>query len=75
MSALFYPKKEIVILGFDLETVAMSKELIDVPTYWLKGTEAAAGKELISLKRPRKLIIFVDRLFVQLSSLALYLLT
>ena len=29
----------IVIIGFDLETVAMSKELIDVPTYWLKGTE------------------------------------
>jgi len=30
---------QIVIIGFDLETVAMSKELIDVPTYWLKGTE------------------------------------
>jgi len=29
----------IVIIGFDLETVAMSKEMIDVPTYWLKGTE------------------------------------
>jgi glycerophosphoryl diester phosphodiesterase len=29
----------IVIIGFDLETVTMSKELIDVPTYWLKGTE------------------------------------
>ncbi|KPL13187.1 hypothetical protein AMJ85_00145 [candidate division BRC1 bacterium SM23_51] len=29
----------IVIIGFDLETVAMSKALIDVPTYWLKGTE------------------------------------
>lgn len=28
----------IVIIGFDLETVTMSKELIDVPTYWLKGT-------------------------------------
>jgi glycerophosphoryl diester phosphodiesterase len=30
---------QIVIIGFDLETVTMSKELIDVPTYWLKGTE------------------------------------
>jgi glycerophosphoryl diester phosphodiesterase len=30
---------QIVIIGFDLETVAMSRELIDVPTYWLKGTE------------------------------------
>ncbi|HCO92960.1 MAG TPA: glycerophosphodiester phosphodiesterase [Phycisphaerales bacterium] len=30
---------QIVIIGFDLETVTMSKQLIDVPTYWLKGTE------------------------------------
>jgi len=30
---------QIVIIGFDLETVAMSRDLIDVPTYWLKGTE------------------------------------
>jgi len=30
---------QIIIIGFDLETVALSKELIDVPTYWLKGTE------------------------------------
>jgi len=29
---------QIVIIGFDLETVAESKELINVPTYWLKGT-------------------------------------
>jgi glycerophosphoryl diester phosphodiesterase len=29
---------QIVIIGFDLETVTASKELIDVPTYWLKGT-------------------------------------
>jgi glycerophosphoryl diester phosphodiesterase len=29
----------IVIIGFDFETVTMSKEMIDVPTYWLKGTE------------------------------------
>ncbi|MBC8468827.1 MAG: glycerophosphodiester phosphodiesterase [Planctomycetes bacterium] len=30
---------QIVIIGFDLETVTMSKELINIPTYWLKGTE------------------------------------
>ena len=35
----------IVIIGFDLETVAMSKELIDVPTYWLKGTEKTEDTE------------------------------
>ena len=29
----------IVIIGFDLDTVTMSKEMIDVPTYWLKGTK------------------------------------
>ena len=29
---------QIVIIGFDLETVTASKQLIDVPTYWLKGT-------------------------------------
>ena len=29
----------IVIIAFDLETVTISKEMIDVPTYWLKGTE------------------------------------
>lgn len=29
---------QIVIIGFDLDTVATSKKLIDVPTYWLKGT-------------------------------------
>jgi len=30
---------QIVVIGFDLETVTLSRELIDVPTYWLKGTE------------------------------------
>ncbi|MCL5281111.1 MAG: glycerophosphodiester phosphodiesterase [Planctomycetes bacterium] len=30
---------QIVIIGFSLETVAESKKQIDVPTYWLKGTE------------------------------------
>ena len=32
-------KSQIVIIGFNLETVTLSKKLIDVPTYWLKGTE------------------------------------
>ncbi len=35
----------IVIIGFDLETVAASKKLIDVPTYWLKGTEKTKETE------------------------------
>ncbi|MHC4309775.1 MAG: glycerophosphodiester phosphodiesterase family protein [Planctomycetota bacterium] len=30
---------QIVIIGFDIEVVTSSKELIDVPTYWLKGTD------------------------------------
>jgi len=30
---------QVVIIGFDLETVAESKRLIGVPAYWLKGTE------------------------------------
>jgi glycerophosphoryl diester phosphodiesterase len=30
---------QVVIIGFDLETVAESKRLIDVPTYWLNGTD------------------------------------
>lgn len=29
---------QIVIIGFDLETVVSSRGLLDVPTYWLKGT-------------------------------------
>lgn len=32
-------QSQVVIIGFDLETVTRSRELIDVPTYWLKGTE------------------------------------
>lgn len=36
---------QIVIIGFDLETVTMSKQLIDVPTYWLKGTEKVKETE------------------------------
>lgn len=35
----------IVIIGFDLDTVASSKEMIDVPTYWLKGTEKIKDTE------------------------------
>lgn len=35
----------IVIIGFDLDTVAMSKQMIDVPTYWLRGTEKTKDTE------------------------------
>lgn len=38
-------KSQIVIIGFDLETVAASKRLINVPTYWLKGTEKVKETE------------------------------
>jgi glycerophosphoryl diester phosphodiesterase len=30
---------QIVIIGFDLEVVTSSRQLIDVPTYWLRGTK------------------------------------
>jgi glycerophosphoryl diester phosphodiesterase len=36
---------QVVIIGFGLETVAESKKLIDVPTYWLKGTEKVKDTE------------------------------
>ena len=36
---------QVVIIGFDLETVTMSKKLIDVPTYWLKGTKKTEETE------------------------------
>jgi len=36
---------QIVIIGFDLETVTASKELIDVPTYWLRGTKKVEETE------------------------------
>jgi glycerophosphoryl diester phosphodiesterase len=35
----------IVIIGFDLDTVAMSKKMINVPTYWLRGTEKTEDTE------------------------------
>lgn len=35
----------IVVIGFDLETVAESKKLIDVPTYWLRGTKKVKETE------------------------------
>jgi len=36
---------QIVIIGFDIEVVTSSKQLIDVPTYWLKGTEKVKETE------------------------------
>lgn len=35
----------IVIIGFDLETVAAAKKLMGLPTYWLKGTEQVKQTE------------------------------
>jgi len=36
---------QIVIIGFDLETVATAKEMLDLPTYWLRGTEKVKDTE------------------------------
>jgi glycerophosphoryl diester phosphodiesterase len=36
---------QIVIIGFDLDTMTRSKEMIDVPTYWLRGTEKTGDTE------------------------------
>lgn len=36
---------QIVIIGFDIKVVTSSKELIDVPTYWLKGTDKVKETE------------------------------
>lgn len=36
---------QIVIIGFDIEIVTSSKQLIHVPTYWLKGTEKVKETE------------------------------
>jgi len=36
---------QIVIIGFDIELVTSSKQLIDVPTYWLKGTDKVKETE------------------------------
>ena len=36
---------QIVIIGFDIEVVTSSKQLIDVPTYWLKGTDKVKETE------------------------------
>lgn len=35
----------IVLIGFDLDTVAAAKKMIGLPTYWLKGTEKVKNTE------------------------------
>ncbi|MHC4681538.1 MAG: glycerophosphodiester phosphodiesterase [Planctomycetota bacterium] len=52
---------QVVIIGFDLETVAMSKELIDVPTFWLKGTEKVKETEQWIPHNPRLVRTAGDR--------------
>jgi glycerophosphoryl diester phosphodiesterase len=52
---------QIVIIGFDLETVAASKQLIDVPTYWLKGTEKDKQTEQWIPHDPQLVQIAKDR--------------
>jgi glycerophosphoryl diester phosphodiesterase len=36
---------QIIIIGFDIEVVTSSKQLIDVPTYWLRGTKKVKETE------------------------------
>ena len=36
---------QMAIIGFDLDTVTASKQTIDVPTYWLKGTDKVKETE------------------------------
>jgi len=36
---------QIVIIGFDIEVVTSSMQLIDVPTYWLRGTKKVKDTE------------------------------
>ena len=50
-----------VIIGFDLETVAESRKLIDVPTYWLKGTEKDKKTEQWIPHDPKLVQIAKDR--------------
>lgn len=52
---------QIVIIGFNLETVTMSRELIDVPTYWLKGTEKEKETEKWIPHNPRLVRIAKDK--------------
>ena len=52
---------QIVIIGFDLETVTMSKQLIDVPTYWLKGTEKDKETEKWIPHNPQLVKIVKDK--------------
>lgn len=50
---------QIVIIGFDLETMTASRQLIDVPTYWLKGT-AKQKKTLRWIPHDAKLVQTVE---------------
>jgi glycerophosphoryl diester phosphodiesterase len=52
---------QIVIIGFDLETVTMSKQLIDVPTYWLKGTEKEKETEKWIPHDPHLVQVAIDK--------------
>ena len=52
---------QIVIIGFDLETVASSKRLLDVPTYWLKGTDKIKETEEWIPHDPKLVQIARDR--------------
>jgi glycerophosphoryl diester phosphodiesterase len=52
---------QIVIIGFDIEVVTSSKELIDVPTYWLKGTNKVKETEEWIPHEPKLVQMVKDR--------------
>jgi len=52
---------QIVIIGFDIEVVTNSKELIDVPTYWLRGTDKVKETEEWIPHDPKLVQIVKDR--------------
>jgi glycerophosphoryl diester phosphodiesterase len=52
---------QIVIIGFDIEVVTTSKRLIDVPTYWLRGTKKVKETEEWIPHDPELVRIVKDR--------------
>ena len=52
---------QIVIIGFDIEVVTSSKQLIDVPTYWLRGTKKVKETEQWIPHDPELVQIVEDR--------------
>jgi len=52
---------QIVIIGFKIKVVASSKQLIDVPTYWLRGTDKIKETNQWIPHNPKLVQIVKDR--------------